>query len=90
MLGVTSLVLSGTTVLFVVLPCFWFLALPLSGLAVMLGIVGLIASAVRGEGQWGLPLMGMLAGFVLLALSGFLVLWFKVNLHHALDILRRL
>jgi hypothetical protein len=89
-LAITSLVLSGTTVLFLLLPCFWFLALPISGLAAMLGFIGLIASVLRREGKWAFSLAGMLVGLLMLAISGFLVLVAQARLSHALDNLNRM
>jgi hypothetical protein len=78
------------TLLTLFLPCFWFLALPLSGLGAALGLIGLIASSRdwQRRGQ-AVSIVGLAAGVVLLAISGLLVMYANLRLTQALDGLRR-
>jgi DNA-directed RNA polymerase subunit RPC12/RpoP len=84
-LGIASLVIEGVAVLFLVLPCFWFLALPISGLGFMLGGVSLIVSLVKKDRGLVYGILGTVIGAILTAFIGLFVLYTQVRLHQALD-----
>lgn len=61
-LGTMALIAAGVAGLFLVLPCFWFLAVPAGGLAAMIGLAGMIASNYRQNRGALLSLGGFLGG----------------------------
>ena len=67
-LGISSAIGGVVGLLFLVLPCFWFLALPVSGLAAALGAVGLIF-AIRKKDNPILPIIATIGCAALLLLS---------------------
>lgn len=89
-LGASSVVVDGISLLTLILPCFWFLALPMSGLGAAVGLIGLIASIRDRQRGLVLSIIGMILGLLLLLISGVLVLYAQLRLNQAIERLNRL
>jgi hypothetical protein len=76
-LGISALITAGVSFLMLWLPCFWFLALPLGGLAFMLGLVGIF---VLRKNRALYPVLGTVAGALTTAVSAALVYWAQSKL----------
>jgi hypothetical protein len=87
-LGISALVSEGVSVLFLLLPCFWFLALPISGLGFMLGGISLIVSVVRRDRGLVYGIISTAIGFFLTCCTGLYVLYVQARLINALDQLK--
>jgi hypothetical protein len=85
--ALASGVLAGVSFLFLLLPCFWFLALPVSGLASGTGAVGLLVAVRRRESVlWAA--VGLGVSLLMLALGVLLVVAFQLHLGNALKNIR--
>jgi len=89
-LGAASLVVDGMAFLTLVLPCFWFLALPMSGLGSGLGVIGLVVAIKDSQRGLVMSIIGTILGVLMLLISALLVFYAQVRLNQSLDLLRRL
>jgi hypothetical protein len=80
--GIASLIGGFVGILFLFLPCFWFLALPVSGLAMALGIVGFFLANRRGD-KTSLPIWATVLCFLLFCVACGLNLWAQAQLGEA-------
>lgn len=79
-LGIASMVLGILAFVICWIPILNLLGLPLSGLGLLLGIIGIIISATRGGSGIGFPIAGTAIAFVALVV----VLWMYATLAQAL------
>jgi len=83
-LGASSLVVGILGLIFLFLPCFWFLALPISALGLMLGFIGAFWKKGRG-----MSIGGLVLGAILVFVSGAMVLWAQYKIESAIQDLRK-
>jgi transcription elongation factor Elf1 len=90
LIGACSLALAIVSILFVILPCFWFLAVPISGLGVLVGCVGWYIALRRPESSRKLLITGTLLSCLLLVGSCALNINAQWRLSRAFDSLEHL
>jgi hypothetical protein len=85
-LSVSAIIVAGVSFLTLLLPCFWFLALPIGGLAFMLGIVACCTARRR---YW-MPIFATFIGAAVALVSGVLVFSAQIELSNALQRLQNI
>src|SRR5262249_55839208 len=74
-LGIASLVLGILAIPFALVPCIGLYSIPVSGLGLVLGLIGFVIVMVSKKGSTGFPIAGSVVSFIALAVAG---LWFLV------------
>jgi hypothetical protein len=74
-LGIAALALGVLAIPFALIPCIGVYSMPVSGLGLFFGIVGLVVAVVAKRGGTGFPIAGSAVSLAALAVAG---LWFLI------------